>query len=67
MQTEHYNVSGLVNSQSRTRLNNSLDKIEGVQRVAVDIIRGTVEIEFNEPANEEVIRNCIQKTGYSVI
>ena len=67
MRTEHYNVSGLVNSQSRTRLNNSLDKIEGVQKVAVDISRGTVEIQYNEPANEEAIRNCIQNTGYAII
>ena len=67
MKTEHYNVSGLVNSESRTKLNNSLDKIEGVQRVAVDISRGTVEVEYNEPANGEVIKNCIQKTGYVVI
>jgi len=67
MKTKHYNVLGLVNSESRTKLNNSLDKIEGVQRVAIDISRGTIEIEYNEPASEEVIPICIKKTGYSVI
>jgi copper chaperone len=67
MKTEHYNVSGLVNSQSKTKLHNSLDKIEGIQRVAVDIARGTVEIEYNEPANEEAIKSCIEKTGYTII
>ncbi|MBC8061250.1 MAG: heavy-metal-associated domain-containing protein [Clostridiaceae bacterium] len=67
MKTEHYNVSGLVNSESRTKLHNSLDKIEGVQKVAVDINRGTVEIEYNEPASAEVIKSCIQKTGYAVV
>ena len=67
MKTEHYNVSGLVNSESRTKLNNSLDKIEGVQKVAVDISRGTVEVEYNEPANEDMIKNCIEKTGYCII
>ena len=67
MKTEHYNVSGLVNSESKTKLHNSLDKIEGVQKVAVDISRGTVEIEYNEPANVEAIKNCIQKTGYMII
>ena len=35
MKSVHYNVSGLVNSESRTKLNNSLDKIEGVQQVCV--------------------------------
>ena len=67
MKTEHYDVSGLVNSESRTKLHNSLDKIEGVQKVNVDISRGTVEVEYNEPANGEVIKNCIQKTGYTII
>jgi len=67
MKTEHYNVSGLVNSESKTKLNNSLDKIEGIHRVAVDINRGTVEVEYNEPANEDMIKNCIEKTGYCII
>ena len=42
MYTCHYQVKGLVNSESKTKLNNALDKIEGVQKTAVDIARGTV-------------------------
>ncbi|WP_032121198.1 heavy-metal-associated domain-containing protein [Clostridium amazonitimonense] len=60
------NVSGLVNSESRTKLNNSLDKIEGVQKVAVDIGRGKVEVQFNEPATQQEIKDCIEKTGYYI-
>ncbi len=66
MESVHYNVSGLVNSESRTKLNNSLDKIEGVQKVCVDISRGTVEVKFNEPATPESIQSCICNTGYSI-
>ncbi|QGU94638.1 heavy metal transporter [Clostridium bovifaecis] len=66
MKSVHYNVSGLVNSESRTKLRNSLDKIKGVQEVAVDIARGAVEVEYNEPANEIQIRDCIKNTGYSI-
>lgn len=66
MKKVHYDVSGLVNSQSRTKLRNSLDKIEGVQEVAVDIARGTVEVEFNEPATKEEIKVCIENTGYDI-
>lgn len=66
MKSVHYNVSGLVNSESRTKLNNSLDKIEGVQKVCVDIGRGTVEVKFNEPATPEAIQSCICDTGYSI-
>ncbi|MEG0306515.1 MAG: heavy metal-associated domain-containing protein [Clostridium sp.] len=66
METVHYNVSGLVNSESRTKLNNSLEKIEGVQKVCVDVARGTVEVKYNQPADNESIKNCICNTGYSV-
>lgn len=66
MKSIHYNVSGLVNSESRTKLNNSLDKIEGVQQVYVDIARGTVEVDYNSPATSEEIKDCICHTGYII-
>lgn len=66
MKTVHYNVSGLANTQSKTRVLNALDKLEGVQKVAVDIARGTIEVKFNEPANQGNIRDCIEHTGYTV-
>ncbi len=66
MKSVHYNVSGLVNSESRTKLNNSLDKINGVQQVCVDIAGGTVEENYNSPATPEEIKDCICHTGYIV-
>ncbi|MHC1685194.1 MAG: heavy-metal-associated domain-containing protein [Clostridiaceae bacterium] len=66
MQTVHYNVNGMVFPESKTKLNNSLDKIQGVQEVAIDVARGTVEVEFNAPATADQIKNCIIHTGYNV-
>lgn len=66
MKTVHYNVDGMVYPESKTKLYNSLDKIEGVRKIAVDIARATVEVEFNEPATERTIKNCIMRTGYDV-
>lgn len=66
MNSVHYIVSGLASSESKTKLKNSLDKIEGVQAVAVDLGRGTVEVEFNNPATSVDIRQCIENTGYQV-
>lgn len=66
MNSVHYVVSGLANSESKTKLKNSLDKIEGVQEVAVDLGRGTVEVQYNNPATSENIRQCIENTGYDV-
>lgn len=66
MKSVHYNVEGLANSQSKTKVLNALDKLEGVQKVAVDLARGTVEVEFNEPASDESIKRCIENTGYGI-
>ena len=66
MQTVHYVVDGLVNSESKTKIKNSLDKIDGVQEIAVDIARGTVEVEYKSPASPDQIKGCIRKTGYDV-
>ncbi len=66
MKTVNYNVSGIVNSESKTKLRNSLDEIEGVQKIAVDVNRGTVEVQFNKPADEQAIKACIENTGYKV-
>lgn len=66
MKTVHYNVSGMVYPESKTKLKNALDKIEGVQEIAVDIARGSVEVEFNTPADAKKIEQCIINTGYSI-
>lgn len=66
MEKVHYNVSGMANSQSKTQLKNSLNKLDGVQQVAVDLARGSVEVGYNDPANETQIKDCIENTGYSI-
>lgn len=66
MNRVHYNVSGMAGNESKTKIKNALDKIEGIQMVNVDIARGTVEVGFNAPANETQINTCIQHTGYTL-
>lgn len=66
MKTVHYNVSGMANRKSKAQVLNALDKIKGVQEVAVDLSRGTVEVEYNEPATEDSIKDCIEHTGYII-
>lgn len=66
MKTLHYNVSGLAGTQSKTKVKNALDEVKGVQDVAVDVPRGTIEIQYNDPATPEQIKQCITHTGYDV-
>ena len=66
MNTVHYNVSGLLNNPMKTQVKNVLDELEGVQRVNVDLVRGTVEVDYNAPANENDIRQKIEHVGCKV-
>ena len=66
MDRVHYNVTGLLNNSTKTQIKNALDKIEGIQEVCVDLGRSSVEIRFNDSVNETDIRNCIEKTGFSI-
>ncbi|ERI94819.1 heavy metal-associated domain protein [Clostridiales bacterium oral taxon 876 str. F0540] len=66
MKTVHYNVSGMANRKSKAQILNALDKVKGVQEVAVDLARGTVEVQYNEPADPNSIKNCIEHTGYII-
>ncbi|ENK1243149.1 heavy-metal-associated domain-containing protein [Clostridium sporogenes] len=67
MNNLHLNLSGMANNESKTRLLNALDKVKGVQEVAIDLARGTVEVGYNKPANEINIKDCIEHTGYKII
>lgn len=66
MNRVHYNVSGLANADDKTKVKNALGKMDGVQLTAIDMARGTVEVDFNELADENEIKDCIEKTGYKV-
>lgn len=66
MNSLNINVNGISNSQMKTSLKNALEKIEGIQSIEIDKALGTVSIEFNDPANEAEIKNCIEQTGFSL-
>ncbi|SHI01988.1 heavy-metal-associated domain-containing protein [Clostridium grantii] len=67
MEKIHYEVSGIINSDRKTKIKNSLDKIGGVQKVEVDVARGTVDVNFNTPATSEVIEQSIEKQGCIIL
>jgi copper chaperone CopZ len=43
-----------------------LDKIKGVQKVGISLKSGVVAVDYNEPADENQIKNCIENTGFTV-
>lgn len=67
MNTIYMSISGVTNSQKKTALKNALDKVEGVQSVDIDKMQGRITIDFNPPANETQIRDCITETGFRLV
>lgn len=66
MERYHCNVNGIANENMKTQIKNSLEKVEGVNQVCVDMARGSVEVIYNEPATQEAIESCIEKTGHKI-
>lgn len=62
----HCNVNGLLNNQIKTQVKNVLDELDGVNKVNVDIHRGTVEVAYNNTTNENEIRSQIEHVGCKV-
>ena len=66
MKREQYIVNGIANENMKTQIKNSLEKIDGVNNVCVDMSRGSVEVIYNNPATEQEIRSCIENTGHKI-
>ncbi|WP_195952812.1 heavy-metal-associated domain-containing protein [Clostridium saudiense] len=66
MKREHYIVNGIANENMKTQIKNSLEKIDGVNNVCVDMSRGSVEVIYNNPTTEQEIRSCIENTGHKI-
>lgn len=66
MNSVHYNVSGIAGPESKTKIKNALNKIEGIENVFVDVARGSVEVKFNYKTSDDEIKQCIEHTGYRI-
>ncbi len=66
MNTVQFQVSGMVNQQGRTQMKNALEKLSGVNSVAIDLKDGTVSVGFNDPATQWDIADCILDTGFTI-
>ncbi|MDU5111020.1 MAG: heavy metal transporter [Clostridium sp.] len=66
MERVHYKISGISNENMKTQVKNSLDNIEGVDGVCVDMARGTIEVIYNKPATEAEIKSCLENSGHQI-
>ena len=67
MNTMLCSVSGIQNKECKTQIKNALNKIDGVNEVGVNLVSGTIEIQYNDPATENDLKNCIENTGFKIV
>lgn len=60
-------VSGIQNKEEKTQIKNALNKIKGVNEVGVNLTTGTIEIQYNDPATENELKDCIENTGFKIL
>lgn len=66
MERQHYIINDLTNENVKTQIKNSLEKIDGVNQVCVDLGRGSVEVIYSNPATQDEIRSCIENSGHTI-
>ena len=67
MERVHYKINGIANENMKTQVKNSLEKMERVNQVCVDMARGSIEVIYNEPATEDQIKACLKNSGNEII
>lgn len=67
MNTMLCSISGIQNKEEKTQIKNALGKIKGVNEVGVNLTTGTVEIQYNPPATEIELKDCIENTGFKIL
>ena len=60
-------VSGIQNKDQKTQIKNSLNRLDGVSEVGVNLMTGTVDVKYNDPATEADIKKCIENTGFKIV
>ncbi len=60
-------VSGIQNQEHKTQIRNTLNEMEGVRDVGINLSTGTIDIKYSAPATEADIKNCIEHTGVKIV
>lgn len=66
MERVHYKINSISNENMKTQVKNSLNKLEGVDGVCIDMARGTIEVIYNKLATEAEIKACLENSGHQI-
>lgn len=62
-----YNISGIRNTQMKTQLKNVLTGLDGVQKLDIDLGKGSIEVGYNNSTSETAIRDGIEQVGCRIV
>ena len=60
-------VSGIQNKEQKTQIKNSLNRVDGVQEVGINLMSGAIDIKYNAPATARELKNCIENAGFKIV
>lgn len=60
------NVSEIQNTEQKRQIKNALNKINGVNKVAVGISPSIIEVQYNSPATDNQVKQCIEGNGLEI-
>lgn len=68
MKKEKFAVTGMTCSACSSRVEKSVSKLEGMQKVAVNLLTNSMQVEYDETlCNSEKIIKAVEKDGYRAI
>lgn len=66
MNKSYYIVEGLNNESTKMHLKSALENIKGVNGVCIDLGKNNLEIRYDNRADLEEIRDCIENTAHTI-
>ena len=61
-----FEVTGMTCSRCKTAVTNEICRIDGVERVDVDVASGTVTVHATTPVDRADIASAVDEAGYSL-
>ncbi|MBC7958267.1 MAG: heavy-metal-associated domain-containing protein [Vallitaleaceae bacterium] len=61
-----YKVDGIRNGTEKIQMKKALEKVIGVQEIAIDRVDSSIDIQYNPPATEDAITDTIESTGHEI-
>ena len=65
MEKKRFDISGMTCSACSARIEKTVGKINGVKEVAVSLLTNSMTVEYDLPADDEVIMNAVRQIGYN--